>query len=54
MKDNFDPKYIKKSIEALDKHLREFKGVSSRNQEDKKRILKETSLWHKIFRFFKS
>jgi len=54
MKDNFDAKYIKKSIEALDKHLRAMEVVSSTNEDSPKKTLNKTTLWEKVSRFFQS
>jgi len=54
MKHNFDAKHIKKSIEALDKHLRVAEEYSSTNQGYKKGILKKPSLWGKVLGVLKS
>lgn len=54
MKHNFEAKHIKKSIEALDKHLRVAEQYAATNQGYKKGILKKLSLWGKVFGVLKS
>jgi len=54
MNNDFEAKHIKKSIEALDKHLRAVEVYSSTNKDYKKGILKEPSVWKKVFGLIKS
>lgn len=54
MKNNFEAKHIKKAVEVLAKHLRAVEVHSDLNQDYKKGILKEPSVWKKVSTFFKS
>lgn len=53
MRNDFEPKHLKKAREALEKHLKVVEIHASTNEGYKKGILKEPSLWRKILHLFK-
>lgn len=53
MRNDFEPKHMKKAIEALAKHLMAAERHANTNEEYKKGILKNQSFWDKIVKLFR-
>ena len=53
MRNDFEPKHLKKAREALGKHLKVVEIHANTNEDYKKGILKEPSLWYRLIHLFK-
>jgi len=53
MNNDYEPRHLQKATKALEKHLKKVEKYAYINEEYKKGILKEPSLWEKFIRIFK-
>lgn len=53
MRSSFKPVHLKKANEILSKHLRAVEAYADANQEDKKEVFKQPTLWEKFWTLIK-